>query len=709
MTEVDTENLVPTSTDMFVGMLGNTDKLVSSNKRWNYADHKGEKDYDDDLDVDPHVFMNNAKKSSKGFGAESIFVKPRDHEDKRDDKRDDKHEDKRDDRHDDRHDDNGTRSGSKNRHRDNDTTSVADSDTVRDDTDTSHLSKKELILLKLDLIRKLGELKQCGVNLSQNYNLDSDLDMMQYEYKLHHDIRSKQNSVQWMSHMMIGIIKGTEILNDNYNPFDIKLDGLSNKIGSDMHNYYAVLGDIYEKYNQPGKQMAPEMRLLLMISGAALNMQINKVAPGVGSMSTSNVVKTEENLTDLRQKAESDTNADTNSNSYIKKQHDSAAQKAADLKMIQEKELELKRTNKMLDAKNGTSMRKFKERLVLSSEAPPSQDKRRGKQQDNNEDEDEDDDENEDDDDNEEDNPHNLSKAEIEHIRKMRYLEEQKHLELLRRNAHTDSEMFRNKKNELFRNNMIRNDTEEKRKRDLAKQNQQMDDILDSIDKMTVNKSKLQPKPQIKPKLQPKSQSKIQPKSQSKTKTVPESTRSSKRKSSDEVSSASTSSTASSVSINPRAKAIMKNTAEKAKIESQKKYSNFSDDLSSSSSSLKLKPQPKPQPKPKLLPKLVNTKPLKTQSQPQPTINTNTKSKPKLSVNDFKFDEKIEMLLDNNPSEFDDMSRDEISIGSRDKKSKGGDTGSGSGSKTFDPLDFGMISIGSKTKGKKLLLTAGKK
>ena len=193
------------------------------------------------------------------------------------------------------------------------------------------------------------------------------------------------------------------------------------------------------------------------------------------------------------------------------------------------------------------------------------------------------------------------------------------------------------------------------------------------------------------------------------TKTVPESTRSSKRKSSDEVSSASTSSTASSVSINPRAKAIMKNTAEKAKIESQKKYSNFSDDLSSSSSSLKLKPQPKPQPKPKLLPKLVNTKPLKTQSQPQPTINTNTKSKPKLSVNDFKFDEKIEMLLDNNPSEFDDMSRDEISIGSRDKKSKGGDTGSGSGSKTFDPLDFGMISIGSKTKGKKLLLTAGKK
>lgn len=311
-----------TETDMRVNMLANTDKLISSSKRWGYGNNNDDDDSIDELDTEVDNNENNennnneptqhlsSEKQQSEIENESSYCSPKSK------KTEQKHENVK-------------------------------------------MTEKELLLAKLDILRKLGELKQCGVHLTANYNLDSELDTMQYEYRLHHDIRSKQNSVQWMSHMMIGVLKGVEIVNDNYNPFDIKLGGLSDKISSDMQNYYAVLGDIYEKYNQPGKQMAPEMRLLLMISGAALSMQLSRALPNVMGMSNNN----EDTLNALRKKAEQDSNKKTNE--YIDAQHKQAAQRVADLKLIQEKELEIQRLKKMANDKKQTDA------LKLSSEEPP--------------------------------------------------------------------------------------------------------------------------------------------------------------------------------------------------------------------------------------------------------------------------------------------------------------------------------------------------
>jgi hypothetical protein len=201
-------------------------------------------------------------------------------------------------------------------------------------------TEQDVMLIKLDMLRKLGELKQYGVTLSQNYNLNSDLKTMQYEYKLHSDIRSKQNGVAWMSHMMIGIVKGMEMLNDTYNPFDIKLEGLKDKISSDIHNYYDVLGEIYEKYNKPGSKMAPEFRLLLMISGAAISMQVNKVIPSMVPGLSGILNGDNDTLDKLRKKASKNS---IKPREVIKEkyttEHNVAAQRVSDLEMIKEKEM----------------------------------------------------------------------------------------------------------------------------------------------------------------------------------------------------------------------------------------------------------------------------------------------------------------------------------------------------------------------------------
>lgn len=670
MTEIDTDKLVPTSTEMLVGMIANTDKLVSSNKRWNYADHKDDKNEDsgdeDNLDVEADDYIKDTKKSSSH--SNNVFKKA---------------DSEKDYGHNVRSPEKDKPDKSKSNHGESEAdpdATTSTTDTKDQEPDTKNLSKKELMLLKLDMLRKLGELKQCGVHLSQNYNLDSDLDMMQYEYKLHHDIRSKQNSVQWMSHMMIGIIKGTEMFNDNYNPFDMKLSGLSDKISSDMHNYYAVLGDIYEKYNQPGKQMAPEMRLLLMISGAALSMQVNKVLPGLGGMS--NAVKSEENLKELRQKAEADSNqAMDKGKEYIKKQHDAATQKAVDIKMIQEKELEFQRMNRMMDEKN-VNMKKFKENLILSSESP-SRDMRtkksqpvdtrkkdlKPKQQDEEEEE--------------EDETQHVTQAEIEHIKKMRYMEEQKHLELMRRMAHQKSEMFRN-------NNMNpNNDINDKRRRDLARQNNQLDNILESVN--------ADPEP-VKQKLT-KQNTNVQKISQTPARKTDKSTeKRSVRQSEKSEDNQSSFSSASTVSVNPNIESIMNSTSDKAKKEMKKKLSDFSDkdDLKNSESK--------------------NSKPTK---KTEPLVS---KQKSKSDRSDeMKFDKNIQMLLESNDSDYDNISKDEISVGSREKKKVGTRESSSKDTKTTDKtpkskknqtsdlMDFGAISIGSRTKGTKPEMNIGKK
>jgi hypothetical protein len=131
------------------------------------------------------------------------------------------------------------------------------------------------MLKKLDMLRKLGELAQYGVKLSQNYNMNSDYFTMKYEYELHKNIRAKQNSVNWMSSLMLNCIYGVELMNEKYNPFDLKLTGWSEQINADINNYYDVFGEIYEKYNKPGKNMSPELKLMLMVGGSALKFHLN--------------------------------------------------------------------------------------------------------------------------------------------------------------------------------------------------------------------------------------------------------------------------------------------------------------------------------------------------------------------------------------------------------------------------------------------------
>jgi hypothetical protein len=306
---MDATNLQNTQTDLMVDYLANNDKLVSENKRW-YFDKSKDHDLDDDFSnymgakpenkKEDYNVSDNREAARYGAGSEKFSEGPQ--------------------------------------------TNVFAKKSGEDDEE--NLTQEELMLRKLDMLRKLCELAQAGVKLSQNYNMNSDYKTMKYEYELHKNIRSKQNSINWMSSMCLNAIYGIEMLNEKYNPFDIKLKGWSEQMNADVNNYYDVFGDLYEKYNKPGKGMAPELKLLLMISGSALKFHLTNTM--LGNLPTLNQQLDRDPVLaeQLRQKAIAEKIKEQNQkqaealNIKMSKEHEGATQKVADINMIKQKEME---------------------------------------------------------------------------------------------------------------------------------------------------------------------------------------------------------------------------------------------------------------------------------------------------------------------------------------------------------------------------------
>ena len=131
---------------------------------------------------------------------------------------------------------------------------------------------------KLEMLRKLGSLVKSGVKLSGTYNMESDLEVMTYEYELHRSLRAKENATKFWCGVLINGITGLEMMNDRYNPFDLHISGLSEQIKSEKENYLEVIGEIYEKYNTPGKAYPPEIKLVFMIFFSALQFHLAQAA-----------------------------------------------------------------------------------------------------------------------------------------------------------------------------------------------------------------------------------------------------------------------------------------------------------------------------------------------------------------------------------------------------------------------------------------------
>ena len=146
------------------------------------------------------------------------------------------------------------------------------------------MSVEEMQKKKFELLCKLERLKKKGVIVPRTYTMNSPYEEIKYEYEKLHNERLMENSVKMYRQMLVSVTTGIEYLNAKANPFDVYLDGWSDQVYSQQHDYDEVFEELYEKYKDKGS-MPPELRLLLSLGGSALmyhlsNTMFKSVLPG---------------------------------------------------------------------------------------------------------------------------------------------------------------------------------------------------------------------------------------------------------------------------------------------------------------------------------------------------------------------------------------------------------------------------------------------
>jgi len=146
-------------------------------------------------------------------------------------------------------------------------------------------SKQNERIRKIELLRIFYELENKGIAISQKYNINSNLAEMEEEYEILKSIQNKKAAVKLYTGFLLNSVQALEFLNESYNPFDFHLKGWSEYVNLGIDDYEEVLSEIYEKWKHTGRQIEPEIKLVLMLATSATTFHasntILKTVPGL--------------------------------------------------------------------------------------------------------------------------------------------------------------------------------------------------------------------------------------------------------------------------------------------------------------------------------------------------------------------------------------------------------------------------------------------
>ena len=120
---------------------------------------------------------------------------------------------------------------------------------------------------KVEFLNKLQRLESKGFPISKRFTMDNSLDEIKQEYTRLVDARNLEGSLRFQRQMLMGAITGLEWMNNKFDPFDIKLDGWSESVHTNVEDFDEIFEELYDKYKDRGK-MSPEMRLMMAVAGS---------------------------------------------------------------------------------------------------------------------------------------------------------------------------------------------------------------------------------------------------------------------------------------------------------------------------------------------------------------------------------------------------------------------------------------------------------
>jgi hypothetical protein len=122
---------------------------------------------------------------------------------------------------------------------------------------------------KAALLTKIERLKKKGVASVARLTGYSDIEEIRTEFKrMMYSIEVEQ-STKFARRMLVACCTGIEFMNKRFDPFDVQLDGWSETIMENLDDYDDVFEELHNKYKTK-VQMAPELKLVMMVGGSAM-------------------------------------------------------------------------------------------------------------------------------------------------------------------------------------------------------------------------------------------------------------------------------------------------------------------------------------------------------------------------------------------------------------------------------------------------------
>ena len=145
--------------------------------------------------------------------------------------------------------------------------------------------------VKRDLLYQFDRLEKKGYKINRRFSMASNVDDMRQEYDRLIKDKKVDASIRFQQTCLMGFVSGIELLNNKFDPFDLKLDGWSENMHSKMGDYEDTFEELALKYSS-NRQMAPEIKLLLSVVGSAfmfhMTKKLSESMPGLGEVFNEN-------------------------------------------------------------------------------------------------------------------------------------------------------------------------------------------------------------------------------------------------------------------------------------------------------------------------------------------------------------------------------------------------------------------------------------
>jgi hypothetical protein len=154
------------------------------------------------------------------------------------------------------------------------------------------MTASEVTQEKQDYLYKFKRLQHSGISPSEQFSMNSDLNIMREEYDRLKKLRDLDSSIKFQKKMLMAAVTGIEFLNDKFDPFDVQLSGWGETINEGLGDYDEVFEELHEKYKSKAK-VAPELRLMFMLGGSAFMFHLQQTMfkssiPGMGDIMKQN-------------------------------------------------------------------------------------------------------------------------------------------------------------------------------------------------------------------------------------------------------------------------------------------------------------------------------------------------------------------------------------------------------------------------------------